>query len=421
MITTSLYEERKLYYDNILNKDAALKSINNVATPLSCVEEMVSKLPSMFWDRENLKILDPVCGNGNFHTVIYNKLINNISPKHILENILYFNDIDSTRTSMVNTLFESGIYNLNVTTEDFIEYDESQKFDLVVASPPYYKLLPNGKRSSKNNELINPFIDKTLKILKPEGYLLFITPNNWMSNKNTYIGKLTRLQIIHLNINASQKYFKTGHSYTWYLIKNIRGKRSFTVDGIRNGVLYTSKVKSEKRKYIPFLYNELVQSILHKTLDNKELIKFKVETSSKLHTKKKLISIEKDENHPHRLAHTPTQMMYSSKAHKYQEGYKVFISINGPYSVWVDNCGMTQSVAFIRCKNKKEADKISTVLRHPLYKFLNNICKGSNSNNVRILQSFPAIQQCQYNLPADSIWDTFDITDSEKEHVNSFA
>ena len=77
--------EIKSHYDDVLNKDrASFKSSNDEPTPISCVEEMIKKIPKSFWDRslENMKILDPVCGNGNFHFVIYNKLIKKkFSPK----------------------------------------------------------------------------------------------------------------------------------------------------------------------------------------------------------------------------------------------------------------------------------------------------------------------------------------------------
>lgn len=50
---------------------------------------------------------------------------------------------------------------------------------------------------------------------------------------------------------------------------------------------------------------------------------------------------------------------------------------------------MTQSIAFIRCKNKKEAEQIQNELDEPIYKFLNNITRYGNFNNIRILQHFP--------------------------------
>ena len=142
--------------------------------------------------------------------------------------------------------------------------------------------------------------------------------------------------------------------------------------------------------------------------------KFKVETSSDLHkyTKRNLISNEQDEDHAHRLIHTPSQTVYASRPHKYQQGYKVFISTTNTYSTFVDNCGMTQSIAFIRCKNQDEANKIKQVLDHPLYVFINNICRWGNFNNIRILQHFP--------IPNDpkNIFDSFGITEKEIKYIN---
>ena len=422
-ITNNSYMEIKSHYDDVLNKDrASFKSSNDEPTPISCVEEMIKKIPRGFWKRplEDLKILDPVCGNGNFHSVIYNKLIKGkFSPKNILENILYFNDIDNNRTTMIDSIYEGNKYKLNVTTQDYLEYNENQQFDLIVANPPYAKLLPNGKRASKNHNLIKPFLEKSLKLLKPNGYLLFLTPDNWMSyaDRNTLIKKLTSLQLLYLNIHTAKKYFKkVGSSFTWYLIKNAPGKRNFIVEGIRKGITYKSKVKSEVRKYIPLVYNDIIQSILHKTLDNCLLAKFKVETSSDLHkyTKKHLISTEQDDEHPYRLIHTPKQTVYASRPHKYQEGYKVFISTTTYYKVFVDKCGMTQSIVFIRCNNEEEANKISVILKHPLYVFINNICRWGNFNNIRILQSFPICDDVGY------VWEKFGISEKEKDYVLSF-
>ena len=422
-ITNNSYMEIKSHYDDVLNKDrGSFKSSNDEPTPISCVEEMIKKIPRGFWKRplEDLKILDPVCGNGNFHSVIYNKLIKGkFSPKNILENILYFNDIDNNRTTMIDSIYEGNKYKLNVTTQDYLEYNENQQFDLIVANPPYAKLLPNGKRASKNHNLIKPFLEKSLKLLKQNGYLLFLTPDNWMSyaDRNTLIKKLTSLQLLYLNIHTAKKYFKkVGSSFTWYLIKNAPGKRNFIVEGIRKGITYKSKVKSEVRKYIPLVYNDIIQSILHKTLDDGLLSKFKVETSSDLHkyTKKHLISTEQDDDHPYRLIHTPKQTVYASRPHKYQEGYKVFISTTSYYNVFVDDCGMTQNVAFIRCDDEVSAFKIRDILMHPLYKFLNNICRWGNFNNPRILQSFPMCDD------VESVWKHFGISEKGKDYVLNF-
>ena len=63
----------------------------------------------------------------------------------------------------------------------------------------------------------------------------------------------------------------------------------------------------------------------------------------------------------YKLIHTPKQTVWSSRPHKYQDGFKVFISTTSYYGTFVDNCGMTQSIAFIMCKNETEAKNINYV------------------------------------------------------------
>ena len=99
-INNNTYEELKKYYNKVLNIDkSTYKSSNDETTPIECIEEMIAKIPIEIWMREDLKILDPCCGNGNFHLVIY-KLINslyNIDKKIIFEEIIIFNDINEKR------------------------------------------------------------------------------------------------------------------------------------------------------------------------------------------------------------------------------------------------------------------------------------------------------------------------------------
>ena len=163
----------------------------------------------------------------------------------------------------------SDEYNLNISEMDYLKYDEEMKYDIVVANPPYAKLLSNGKRASKNHNLIGVFIDKTLKILKRRICMLYITPDNWMtfSDRNTLIKTLTSLQILYINIHIAKKYFKKiGSSFTWYLIENKKSYKDVEIEGIWKGNLYNSTVESQVRRYIPLYYNRIIQSILKKTM-----------------------------------------------------------------------------------------------------------------------------------------------------------
>jgi SAM-dependent methyltransferase len=421
-IDTSTFDEIAKYYDEILNTDkSTYKSSNDEPTPIDCISEMISKIPNDLWGKSDLSILDPCCGNGNFSIPIIFELLKYHDKKTILEQILEFNDINENRLENVRSIFCSEKYNLQITNHDFITFNSSKKYDLIVANPPYAKLLENGKRASKNHNLIKDFIEKALSQLKPSGYLLFITPDNWMSyaDRNILIEIITSLQIIHLDIHTAKKYFKKiGSSFTWYVIQNCAFYKNINVSGIWKKKEYVSSVISKPRKYIPLLYNQIVQNILSKTVDNTSLPKFEVKTSSYLHkyTKAEIISDKKTEVFKYKLIHTPSQTVYSSKPHKFQDGYKIFISTTDKYSVFIDNCGMTQSIVFIICSSEEEAEKYLEILKHPLYVFINNICRWGNFNNIRILQSFP-IPSIEYHGNHQELYNYFNITKEEVEYI----
>lgn len=415
------YNEIKSYYNETLNKDKkSFKTKNDEPTPIDCIEYMISKIPDELWDRPNLKILDPCAGNGNFFIPILYKLREKYTDAEIFEK-LYFNDTNDIRINNIKQIFDSSKNNLNITQKDFLEYDDEEIYDLNVANPPFAKLLPNGKRASKNHNMIKEFIIKSLKVVKEGGYLLYITPDNWMSkaDRNHLIKDLTKYQIIHLNIHKSKDYFpKIGSSFTWYIIQKKPFYKDIEIEGRWRGIDYTSNVSSRIRSFIPQYYNSIIDSISQKTLENDTLVKFKVETTSDLHkyTKRHLISTVNDKEHPYKLIHTPKQTVYASRPHKWQDCWKVFISTTDAYGTFIDNCGMTQSVAFIRCESKKMAETYKKILDHEFYQFMNDICRWGNFNNIRILQSFP--------IPTDTknIWNNFNLTEEEiqfvKDNVN---
>lgn len=215
-IDNATFNELKAYYDDVLNiSKSTYKSSNDENTPIDCVIEMVDKIPEELWSRNKLDILDPCCGNGNFHLVILYKLLGEgIDKAIVLEQILHFNDINEERLKVVENVFCGDKYNLQITSNDFLsDVGFEKKYDLIVANPPYAKILSNGKRASKNHNLIKLFIENALSCLKENGYILFITPSNCMSlaDRNILIKKLTALQIIHLDIHSAKRYFKRSY------------------------------------------------------------------------------------------------------------------------------------------------------------------------------------------------------------------
>ena len=387
-IVDNNFNDIKNYFDKLNNDNSHFVNSNDICTPLDCVKEMVDKIPTSFWKRNNIKIFDSCCGNGNFHSYIRTKTdLNN----------LYFNEINKERIKNLKKYFGSEI---NLTKKDFLTYEEKEQYDLVVSNPPYAKF--NGDfRVSKNHNLSRAFIDKALKITKKGGYILFIVPNNWMSYsaRNNLPYELSKYQFIHLDINGAKKWFpKVGSSFTWFLLQKTPNKKSFTIS---NNYIIKNKVKASLNKGISFItlyYDDIVKSIINKVI-NTDLPKYEIETTSYLHrfTKRGLISENKTKKHIYKLIHTPTQTVYSAIKHKYQNGYKVFISLTNQYSTFISNCGMTQSIAFIRCNSLKEAKEIKKELDNPIFKVINNLTRYGNFNNIRVLQSFSQLNTFKLN------------------------
>lgn len=404
------------YYDTVLNLDkTTYTSSNDEPTPTACVREMFAAVPDELWHRPDLRILDPCCGSGNFGLILLEKLGD---TKNALENVIDFCDINEMRLENVRRIFgnTARVYN-----RDFLEHtDDNTKYDLICANPPYARILTTGKRAAKNHNMIGAFIDTALSKLKDDGYMVYISPDNWMScaDRNTIVRKLTSLHIVHLDIHSAKRHFKKiGSSFTWYIIQNRPCMATMSVSGIWKKREYTDVVSAGPRDYIPLLYSNMVYRIMQKTVDNTALPRFGVLTSSDLHkyTKAAFIVPTEDATHPYRLIHTPKQTVWSSRPHKFQTGWKVFISTTDKYACFADNCGMTQSIAFIPCDTEADAIRRCGILGHDLYRFINNICRYGNFGNVRILQRFPE--------PIDGgeadIYAHFGITPEEIAYINA--
>ena len=386
---------------NGLNQDTDhFYSTNDICTPMECVQEMVDTVPEELWRRPNLRVLDSCCGNGNFHAYIRNKV-----PLHCL----HFNEINEKRIKNIEQIFGDTIH---LTKKDFLNFDSTKKFDLIVSNPPYAKFCMNNKRASKNHNMSRDFIRKAVEITKNGGYVLFIAPDNWMSysDRNILPRLMSRYQFIHLNIHGAKKWFpKVGSSFTWFLLQKKKNTHTFKVENYYKRRDVVEVTLDKGIDFIPLYYSSTVRSLMQKTIYS-QVPKYRIETTSDLHrhTKKHLLSTERDDTHTYRLIHTPKQTVWSVRPHKYQEGWKVFLSLSDVYGTFVDACGMTQSVAFIRCASEAEAWRIKRELDAPVYRAINNLTRYGNFNNIRVLQRLPRLPYIHLN-------------ESEQELVTHFA
>lgn len=271
--------------------------------------------------------------------------------------------------------------------------------------------MEDGKRTAKNHSLSRQFVMKALNILKPNGYIVFILPDNWMSyaDNNPLPMLLTNLQIIVLNIGEAKKWFPTvGSSFTYFIIKN-------TPNIGNNNTKIITKYGEEVVKipagipFIPLQYNNIIASIFNKVVFN-NLDKYPVQTSSYLHkyTKKIFLNTTKDEEYQYKIIHTPNQIIWSKIPHKFQQGWKVFLPTTTYYNPFCDkDSGMTQSIAFILCNNEEECKIIQQELSQPVYRFVIELTRYGNFNNQRVMQHLT-----KYSL--------IELTQEEKDYIDNF-
>lgn len=74
---------------------------------------------------------------------------------------------------------------------------------------------------------------------------------------------------------------------------------------------------------------------------------------------------------------------------------------------------MTQSIAFIMCDDEDHAKKINAILKHPMYKFINDINRFGNFNNLHVLQKLPKCDDYE------NVYKKFNITPEELNFIET--
>ena len=160
-------------------------SQSEVITPQNIVSDMVDLLPQEVFNPD-ATFFDPAVKSGRFLIEIYNRLM--ASPllahipepdrhQHIIENQLYGFATSHTAAIVVRKALYGGPLhtgNIHFTSDKLTKEHvqgafDNMKFDVVIGNPPY------------NNDIYIHFALLCKKLLKPSGYMAFITPAKWQA------------------------------------------------------------------------------------------------------------------------------------------------------------------------------------------------------------------------------------------------
>lgn len=262
-------------------KDIERKKYGEVFTPIPLTEEMLDKLPNEVWSNPNLKWLDLSNGMGNFFIRPYFRLMDGLSniivneesrKKHILENMFYMSELNKKNCFLCKQIFDiNNKYRLNIYNGDSLKLDTLKTwnidfFDIIIGNPPYQDFNATG-----DNKLYLSFIKKSLEILKPNGLLLQITPNNvkdylTCTEKNRdYIDNF--YELLFISFNTADSYFKNiGIQFCYFLLrKNIVSKNTTKIIFLRNKIIETDTIEITKGMKLPLCLSNIDFNVINKT------------------------------------------------------------------------------------------------------------------------------------------------------------
>jgi len=379
--------------------DIEVKEYGEVMTPLTLVNEMLDRLPKEVWSNPNLKWLDPCNGVGTFPSVIVERLMVGLKDvikgdcnrySHIIENMIYVCEIQPKNMFLFHCAFDrKDNHKLNTYCGSFLsdEFNEHMKnewkidkFDIVVANPPY-----NNKQNSKGKRgggdtLWDKFVIKIINnSLKENGLLCCIHPTLWRKPQsiNSSVKEVSKLmkskQIHYLEMHSTddgKKTFNSGTRYDFYVLENTPTYK-------------TTEINDENRENISVMLNNIgfipnkninFTSILISSKDDLKLpIIF---NRNNYGSDKKWVSDEQTDEYKYPLIHstlkTHVRYKYSSRNDNGHFGIpKVIFGESGINEVIIDmngEYGMTQGAMAIEVNTKEEAEDLKKCLMSENFK-----------------------------------------------------
>lgn len=411
----------KMFRDFIKVAEVERKTHGEVMTPMDELArpmvDLVEKYDSEFWKNPNHKVLDSSAGIGTFLIICAAKFMNGLKNhpgledpeirfKHIIENCLYYGELQSRNAFLwlcaidpydeykTNTYFGSFLDdNFDKHMKDVWRVD---KFDLIIQNPPY-QVQQEG--FTKTQPIWNLFVEKSIKILNDNKYMVMIHPNGWR-NIDGVFKKIQNIikerQLLEIKIFSdvqALKYFGASIFFDYYILKNKQGEKVKTKITTPNDETFFSDIN--RLEFLPDGNIDDIEKLIAK--DGEETVNI-IHSFSAYETRKSFISEKMTDD----FIYPCISNVYRSEEPKF-----VYSSINtrGHFGVPKLVCGMASSgtnffvdrngdygltqFSFAIVDNPELLDDIKTAMKSKDFqKIIQSIPNNSSAINFKILKTF---------------------------------
>ena len=402
-------------------------SNGEVQTPLELAQEMVNKLPEEVFTSDKTTFLDPCFGSGTFLKALASKLKEYNHSKENIESRLF--GIEKS-IRFINKIKHIKGFNPSIINADFLKYDfKDMKFDIVIGNPPY-----KDPSSGTAQKLWVNFLDKGINIVKPKGYVLYVTPTSWLNtsvntyksihNNNVLYSKIISYPIFGNNI---------GTSVSYYLIQNTPSKT-------KQFPLYVSESPSITKG--PFIFSFLnknliptknphpyTYSILNKVFFN-STPKLKVIRDSRLHTQNKSPYFSKSptstrnfelyQSNKVKYYFNPKEVNFTQNQIQEHNLLKIIIPLTSSLRIKniFSNISCTQNTGWVRINNIQEGENIFSFLNSKLFKYIDFETRVTIGLPSTIIKNLPDIKNIIFNTDQD-LYKYFNLTQEEINLIES--
>ena len=257
---------------------------------------------------------DPCAGMGNFHIMIYKRLIKYHKHDDIINKMFYANEINKKNVFLYKLIFGE---NANINCGDSLKLSNELKYDIIIGNPPY-----NSGTKNTGNTVYQEFIKKFIN--QYNKYFSFINPSGWRKpntdkckNYGFYDLMTKENHLIYLEIHDAKdgmKTFNAGTRYDWFIIdKDTNNKKN-----IIKGIDKTYKINCANWKFLPNGQFNIIKNIIDTTFKNNlDVIYSRNMYSSENVKKNKSLSLTKDKTYKYPIIYSINQKgiryMYSNE------------------------------------------------------------------------------------------------------------